>query len=608
MSCRSRCASPRRMTCRRIRPGSACSPASATRVAVWRRGSNIFRQVVVGSACKPWGNHLNPPNSLHLRYRLDRRQTNEYTTPDPLGAGKRPIQAPLWLDTIGVLCAQTDWFGPETQMIAAHFGGCGPRSHVSLEDGPVAEVAPELWNMYRRVHPGVQMIPGAVYYHPDGRWLWITCQRPSVGMHWDWDAQAQKAQFHYHDRLGAAEIVYTPEVSLYWGRGGKPELFAFLNSMFIGYEEPQDWWYHTTWFWMNWWGYRPNGFFDMAEQAQFLHDELGISGFGLTTHDLRPGSWDCSASGLRPSPHWGGEAGIRKFTETVKSFGGHVFCWFPWMGLAQPSLDMKEDWRIKGEDGRPFESFSLGNFDMYHAINYDHPEVQEYFLGWIRRYVSEFGVDGLFWDCGGAPLPPDFSPRERRPFQRFPSECMTSAYRLMEKVMQSGRACSKDFFMWYECCSTDLPGMAYSTNTPHGNFLRDLNRYGKKRLVYRSSSTYNLYGGFAKVAPDQDTGLHSPITLESYRPMAADRMNRWVVQFVKEHGCREAIPLGVHAALCAGHLVTDPGKRREVVIPRWAGSAKRLRNVFTGATVPPLREDDEGVVFAVEANTAYALE
>lgn len=572
------------------------------------QGYDIFRQVVVGSACKPWGNQLNPPNSLHIRYRFDRRQMNEYTTPEPLSAGKRPIQAPLWLDTIGTFCSKTDWFGPETKMIAPHFGANGPRSHVSLEDGEISEVIPHLWNMYRRTHPGIQLIPGAIYYHEDGRWLLVTCQRPSVGMHWDWEGDAQKAQFHYHDRLGAAEIVHTPEVSLYWGRGGKPEMYQFLSTMFIAYEEPQPWWYNTTWFWMLWWGYRPNGFFDMAEQAQYMHDELGITGFGLTTHDLRPGSWDCSTSSLRPSPHWGGEAGIRKFTETVKSFGGHTYCWFPWLGLAQPGTDMKEHWRIKGEDGRPYESFYIGSFDMYHAVNYNHPEVQEYYLGWLKRYITDYGVDGFFWDCGGSALPPDFSPKETRPFQRFPSECMTSMYSLMEKIFQTGRDCTKDFFMWHECFGTDLPGTGYSTHTAHGDFLVQLNRYARKRLVYRSDSTYNLMGGFPRINPDQDTSLRSPITMETYKPIVQDRMNRWVVKFVKEHGCRDAIGVHKNVSLCAGHLVVDPGKPREVFIPTWAAEVKQLRDIFSGEIIKPGAKTEEGATFTLPGASAFAVE
>jgi hypothetical protein len=571
---------------------------------------DIFRQVVVGSQCKPSGNQLNPPNSLHIRYRLDRRQMTEYTTAIPQSAGKRPMQAPLWLDTIGTLCARTDWFGPETKMLAAHFGGGGPREHVSFEDDLVSEVVPHLCNMFRRSHPGVQTIPGAVYYHEDGRWLWITCQRPSVGMHWDWETDAQKAQFEYHARLTPSEVVHTPEVSLYWGTGGKPEMFAVLNKAFIGYEEPkQEWWYNTCWHWMLWWGYRPNGFDDMADQAQYLYDELGLTGFGLTTHDLRPGAWDCTTSGLRPSPHWGGDAGIRRFTERVKSFGGHTYVWLPSMGLSYPGWDMKDHWRIKGDDGRPFESFYIGSCDLYNQLNYDHPEVQAYYLDWIQRYIGDYGVDGIFWDCGGAPMPSDFSPTETRPFQRFPSETMTSYYRFMEKVMQVGRSRSKDFFMWHECFSTDLPGMGYSMHTGADPIMFDINRYGKNRLVFRSSSVYNLYGGFPYAYPreDGDFPASKEITLESYRPMVEDKMNQWFVKFVREHGCRDAIGLATGVSLCAGHVVVDPKRGGEITIPKWAAEAKGLRNVFSGESIAPIAQSDEGMTFSVNGKTAYEV-
>lgn len=572
------------------------------------QGFRIFRQMVVGSTCRPGANHLNPPNALHLRYRVERRQMNDYTTPVYLSAGRRPIQAPLWLDTIGTLCGRTDWFGPQTRMLAAHFPGAGPREHVSLEDALVADVVPHLWNMYRRVHPGVQLIPGAAYYHPDGRWLWITCQRPSVGMHWDWSANGQAAQFEYHARLQPAEIVHTPEVSLYWGRGGRAEMLAFMNNSFIGYEEPhQDWWYRTCWHWMGWWGYRPRGYDDMADQAEYLNKELGLTGFALLTHDLRPGNWDCSASGLRPSPHTGGDAGIRRFMKRVKAFGGHVYSWWPWCGISQPSIDLKQHWVIRGEDGRPYESFYSGNLDMYQAVNFDHPEVQAYYLDWIKRYIGDYGLDGMFWDCGGIPLPPDFSPPETRPFQRFPSECMTSGYRFMEKVMQVGRACNPDFFMWHECFSTDLPGTGYSTHCGCDPFLFELNRHGTKRLVFRSSSVYNLYGGFPGISPREDSGVqpYKPVTIESYRPVVQDQMNRWLVRFIKEHGCRDAIGLASGVSLCADHIVVDPGTPRSVTVP---GAPRKLRNVLTGAIVTPTSTTPEGTVFELPGQAAYALD
>ncbi len=575
------------------------------------QGWNVFRQMVVGSANNPGGGHINPPNSVHFRYRFDREIVHRYDTPDPQAASWRPMMAPVWLDTIGTFCSRTDWFGPETRMLAAHFGGCGPRSHVSCEDAPVKEVVPHLWNMFRRTHPGVQAIPGAVYYHPDGRWLWVTCQRPSVGMHWDYALDGQAAQFQYHARLGPNEIVHTPEVSLYWGKGGREEMLRFINASFIAYEEPADWWYRTTWFWLHWWQFRPRGYDDMIEHVKFLHGELGITGFGLTSHDVRPGCFDCGATSLRPSPHVGGAAGLRRLGETVRDLGGKMFVWLPFMGLAQPGLDLQDHWRIKGDDGRAFESFSMGAYDMYHAVNFNHPEVQQYFLGWIRRYITEFHVDGIFWDCGGAPMPPDFSPPETRPFQRFPSESMIGGYRFMDTIMQKGREWSKDFFMWHECFGTDLPGTGYSTHSGSDAFAIELTRVGPKRLVFRSSSTYNLYGGFAMVSPGSDTVFRSPVSTETYRPMATNAMNKWLVKFVREHGCREAVGVQPHVALCANHVVVDPtrkGEPRQVTLPPWAGEPQALRNVLTGERVSPKGKSDAGVSFELAGEAAYEIE
>ena len=573
------------------------------------QGFDVFRSMVVGSECRPGGNHINPPQSLHIRYRLGRKQVNTYAMEVPHSAGKRPIQMPLWLDTIGTLAARTGWFGPETRLLQSAFGGCGPIEHVGHNEGLVREVTPLLWNTYRRTHPGVQAIPGAAYYHPDGRWLWITAQRPSVGMHWDFENDRQVAQFQYHARLEPAEIVYTPEVSLYWGRGGRAEMLARMNEAFLLFEEPRDWFYRTTWYWLHWWQYRARGYDDMVEHVKFLHGELGLTGFGLTSHDSRPGQWDCGTSSLGPSPHLGGDAGLRRLGETVRGLGGHMYVWLPFLGMGQPSVDLKDPWRIKGEDGRPYASFHHGSSDTYQAVNFNQPEVQAYYLDWIRRYVRDYRVDGIFWDCGGTPLPPDFSPRDAGHGQRFPSECMTGGYRFMERVMHEGRALSPDFFMWHEMFSTDLAGTGYSTNTGNDAFAMELNRHGRKRLVYRSCSTYNVYGRFPRVNPGSDCAFRSPVSVDTYRAMAGDPMNKWLVAFVREHGVRDAVGLQPGVALCANHLVVDPASQPvDVAVPAWAPPIRRLRNVLTGTAVLPERGVSGQPVFRLAGKAAYAIE
>ncbi len=590
-------------------PAWQCMLRSITHPSIGgAQGFDVFRQVVIGSACKPWGNHINPPQSLSIRYRLDRMRVMHYEAEENMSAGARPLQMPLWLDTAGALCAKTDWFGPETRMIQSSLGGCGPRSHVSHEEGPVSEVVPHLWNHYRRAHPGVQMVPGAIYTHPDGRWLWITAQRPTVGMHWDFEIDACKAQFQFHARLQPAEIIHLPEVTLFWGKSGREEMLARLNENFIAYEEPGDWFFHTTWFWLHWWQYRERGLDDMVEHIKYLHGELGLTGFGITTHDVRPGSWDCAASSLRPTPHHGGAEGMRKVGKTVRELGGKMFVWMPFLGMAPPSSDIKYDWAIKGEDGRPYESFSVGSFDMYHGMNFNHPEVQDYFLGWIRRYIEEFYVEGVFWDCGGSPLPPDFSEPSTRPWQKYPSETMIGSYRFMERVLAEARRWSPDFFMWCEVMGMDLPANGYSTHTGQEEFLFEIIRAGRKRLVYRSTSRYNLHGGYATVCPGSDTVFPSPVSIETYRPMAKDPMNKWLVRFVRENGIREALPLNRRASLCAGHVVVDPTTEPiAVTLPLWADKVERVTDVLSGTTVRAEKVDEAGAHFLLPGKTAYAL-
>lgn len=573
------------------------------------QGFDVMRMAVVGSANRPWGNHLNPAQSLHISYRVERKQVHRYRDEVNHSAGMRPIQMPLWLDTIGTLCNRTDWFGPETKMMSSCPGGAGPPAHVGHDEGPVAEVAAKLWNTFRRQHPGMQMIPGAAFYHEDGRWVWITAQRPTVGMQWIPGKDRFKAQFQYHAQLSPTEIIRTPEVSFYWGRGGREQMLRTMNKQFIAYEEPGDWFYHTTWFWFHWWQYREHGFADMADQVRFLHDELGLTGFGITTHDLRPGNWDCGPSSLRPTPHWGGDQGVRKLAEAVREVGGKMYVWLPSLGLGQPSHDLKQDWMIKGEDGRPFEGFYIGSYDLYNSVNFNHPEVQAYYLDWIRRYIRDYHVEGIFWDCGGAPLAADFSPPQTRPFQRFPSESMISFYRFCEKVMRVGRECSPDFFMWHETFSAELPGTGYSSHSGSEDFLMELDRAGDRPLVYRSGSAYNLYGHFARINPNADTAFRSPLTIDTYRPMASDPMNRWLVKFVKDHGIRDAVGIHRSVALCHNHLVVDPSKQpRQITVPPWAASPKALTNVLTGEKVQPEKTDDAGVHFTLEGAAAYEIE
>jgi len=162
--------------------------------------------------------------------------------------------------------------------------------------------------------------------------------------------------------------------------------------------------------------------------------------------------------------------------------------------------------------------------------------------------------------------------------------------------------------MWHECFNTDLPATGYSSHTGNDAFLMELNRHGRKRLVFRSGSTYNLYGGFPTIRPGTDTVLRSPVDLSTYKPIVSDPMNRWLVKFIRDCGVRDAVGIARGVSLCAGHLVVDPSKEpREILVPGWAGQVKALTNVLTGEKVAPAGESDEGARFRVEGATAYEV-
>jgi hypothetical protein len=136
----------------------------------------------------------------------------------------------------------------------------------------------------------------------------------------------------------------------------------------------------------------------------------------------------------------------------------------------------------------------------------------------------------------------------------------------------------------------------------------DLNRAGRRRVVYQSHSTYNLYGGKVRVNPGTDCAFTSPVSLDTYRPLAADPMNRWVVKFVREHGVREAVGLQPGVALCANHVVVDEHKDGcELVLPPWAPAIRSLTHVFSGKRVKPSTTADGQTRFRLDGNTAYEV-
>jgi hypothetical protein len=528
------------------------------------------------------GLHTGRPQSLHLRYQLRRVPWGDYRQ-DLDEIWGAPLEAPLTVDTLTVLGAATPWFGPATRLRAIAIGGSGPREHVSLEDGPVAEVVPWLQSGFRTTFPGQQTVPGALYYHPeDERWVWLFVRRPQTGGRLRFAPDRLAAEFAYFQPLRVHDELVTPEVSLYWGRGLQ-EAERVLAEQFDHFTEPPDWWYRTCWFWLHpiW---QPGGSFrHAAEAVRILSGECGVTGYGIAGHDVPPSGRDIDVRSLLPSPLLGGDDGFRQLTGTIRELGGHSYAWFTRTGL-YPGGDCRADWLVRGEDGRPIRlEPGVEQGVKLSLLNNADAGCRDYLFGLVRYYLTQLGLTGLFWDSGAQPMPPDFAPR---PGLDYPGQAMVAPVHFYDEVYRLGRSLSPDFFMWFEGISTELRSNAFAVdNRGHGGqsghlLLHRLAHRGPRRLVWRSAWPHDVAGAFPFINPVSDIGADpGPAT---YRRIAADPMNRWLCQTVRELGTREARGEADGVARLGPYLIVAHGATAPVALPADTPT-RALRHVVTGA-------------------------
>lgn len=555
------------------------------------------------------GLHTGSPHSLHLRYRIKRVPWQQHAPTQP-SCTRAPVESPLHVESLGVLGAPLPWFGQKTHMRALALGGSGPREHVGVEDGPVAEVVPWLKNTFRAIAPGQQTVAGALYYHRDDhRFVWLIQRRPHVGGSIQYDVQRQCHQFHYFTPLGVHKELGTPDVSLFWGRG-LDEAEQVLADQFDMFMEPPDWWYRTSWFWLHPMWQRQASFTGMGEAADILLNEGGITGFGIGGHDIPPGGRDVDNRSPRPNPLLGGASQLRKAVQRLNDQGAHTFVWMSNKGVF-PAGDYRPQWAMYGIDGQPAETREGANQGVWHhVINCADPDWQEDFFRWVRYYVEHIGVTGIFWDSGGQPVPPDFGDK---PYLRYPSESMVAERLFLEKVYQFGQSLRADFFMWSEGMNVDMPANAYGCHnkqtpgTASGpNLLHRIAHRTPQRLVWRSLWPHDVATGFCWIDPVCDIGgTQDP---QRYRDIAAKPMNRWISEQVRQRGIRHAVGLGEGLSLWDEFIVASPGVSGPVDVPAARCPARRLEHVISGQPVDAETHDHNGATihrFHLPTSGAY---
>ncbi len=553
--------------------------------------------------------HTGKPGSLHIRYDLCRVP---HTEPgEALDYIWQPeIEAPMRLDTLSVLSAPALWFGEKTRMRAMAIGGSGPREHVSLEDGPVAEVVTALQTGFRTVFPGQQTVNGALYYHPaDERFVWVVARRPQTGGRIQFGAKRQAFRFDYFTPMNLQDEWTTPAISLFWGKG-LANADRILAEQFDRFEEPPAWWFNTSWFWLHpGWQQGRASFETMGRGAEILMDECGVNGFGLFHHDVPWSGNDCDVGSPQPSPGLGGDSALKRAVERIRNKGGHTYTWLSRHGHRAETAGWRDSWGVKGVDGRNIRLRNPPDGGVQiDIINCADPSFQEYITRWIEYYVKQLGINGLFWDSGFQAIPPDFG---NKSYLRWPGEASALALEFYERMYRFGRSLSDDFFMWAEGIGTDAPMNAFAVDnkgplaSPGHALMRRISHLGPKRLVWRSAWAHDLGSGFPFITPFSDIGWNP--AEESYRQAAADPMNRWICKTVRDRGVRQAIGLADGVSLLDEFVVACPGIIGPVGVPVDVCRGKTLEHVISG-TVVKGRQAGGTTLFDLPESGAYRMQ
>jgi hypothetical protein len=566
---------------------------------------NLHRYLLVGGR----GHHTGPPNSVHIRYELHREPwRGDWTEGAMDQIWGEPMEAPFFLETLGVFTAANEFFGPSTRMRTLAIGGSGPREHVSYEDGPLAEVVPWLQSSFRTSFPGQITLPGAMYYDPaDERWVWIIVRRPHTGGKVEFAEDGQRFRFCYFKNVAMHEAVMAPEVSIFWGRG-LDQAEKVLADQFDAFREPPAWWFNTAWFWMHpiW---QPGGSFEACERAvEILGDECGVRGYGIAGHDVPWAGRDIDPRSLRPSPVLGGDDGMKRLAGKIRERGGQSFVWFTRTGM-QATGDMRDRWSVRGENGKPLRlrPNKAGTGVGVEILSNAEPGFRDYLFETIEHYVK-LGVNGFFWDSGYQPMPPDFVDR---PELNHPGEAMVAPMQFYEEVYRFGRSLSPDFFMWGEGITTEAVSNAFAVdNATHGlhsahPLMHRIAHLGRRRLVWRSAWPWDLAGAFPFVSPESD--INNAPTEAYYRKIAADPMNRWLCQTVQQRGCRQAVGVGNGVAVLGEFVVAGKGVSGAVDVPESLCRGSRLVSEVGGQTLQGQPQPDGAVRFEVPQGGAWRM-
>jgi hypothetical protein len=531
---------------------------------------------------------------------LVRREPCDQTLPCP-GPGGPVIEAPLHVDTFGILRWNWQFWGESTRMVFASSHSSGPADefgHVGYEHDTPAACKRFLQNVWRRIYPGCMVIHGGLFYDADtGQWLAITCRRPQVGYILDIDHAGDGVSYDFtlHAAFAPGESLTLPEIKLYHGPD-RASMDDWLADYVTHYYQPPPAWVGRSLFmpglaWDNapTWTQQADRWLERIEQRQG-----NAVGYSLVTN--RPVRSGTTPTGYEPDPNHGTSDEFRDMCHRLADRGVPLLIWMSHSGLCyRGGDDIDDDWFIRGIDGNLCAAWgSIDHQELAH-INPGHPGYIDYTCRWIRFYLRECRCKGIFLDCLSWAFPPDFRPRS---WMRYPGDTNRMAIRFIEAVYACIKDCDPEAILLGEGTTLDAAVNVFSVNTnprraidglgPR-DFLLSLNARASKRLAIDQGPRLAPACGFCSADPRPEFTEH----------------NRFLQDYLAQHGAGSftALPgdLAVHGEL----LFVPAGDPRDVTLPPPWQETTRLVSVLTNAAATLTAT---GATFAAVPPGVYRME
>ncbi len=484
-----------------------------------------------------------PVFGINLTVRRDAAEMVDLPCPGP---GGPVVEAPLFVDSLSVLNWNWQFWGEQTRMIFLSSHSNGPTDefgHVGYENDTPEKAKQYMRNVWRRIYPGVMVIPGGLYYNAEtGDWLAITCRRAQVGFILNLETAGRGVAYDFtlHVPFQPNDFLRLPEIKLYYGdtREGMWEFLAEFATHY--YQQPAEWLYRTVFAHGLAWNNEPT-WGRQADQWERLVDDGTCSGISYSLVTNRPVRSGTTPFGYEPDPNHGTKEEFRACCRRLADRNVPFFTWMSHSGMTVGAPEVDDDWFIRGIDGRLCGSWGDEGVAMYH-INPGHPGYIDYTRRWIDFYIGECGAKGIFLDCLGWAFPPDYRPRA---FMRHPGDTNVMAIRFMEAIHEHVKRVDPEAVVLGEGTSLDGPVDVFSINSNpvraiDGLGPRDvmqlLNRWSTKRITMDQGASF--CPGLGMCTIDDRPG--------------AEARNRRMTELLRDHGSARAFQhlpgdLSIHA-------------------------------------------------------------